>query len=388
MMRLTLRLYAALLVIVLGQPSFADDMASGLEDAQLAELGQHWTAAINAGDAAALNDMLDAVALARRSAATFSESKKERDDFVRGFTNGASRLAPMWISQVRAQKGRARFLRVHTFKGMRGPLLRYDLGNGYNYVLLIAEPRGAAPQVVDIFLATTGQRLSDSLGAVSVLLVAPNPGLLDRLFGVTRIDYGVATTFKELGQQQRAGRTADAYATLQKLPEAIRNQRVVLNIGVQLASQLGDEDIYRQELARLARRYKDDPTAAFTLIDYYFFEGDFKSAMEAVAGMERAFGNDAAIAMMKANIAMTGGDLAAARRYAQQAVDLEPDNEDGRWTLVTSLMRAEDYAAGIQVLESLERDFGYHFDPARFAGNEVYAGFVQSPEYAAWRDAR
>ncbi|HJR68565.1 MAG TPA: hypothetical protein VKA43_00835 [Gammaproteobacteria bacterium] len=376
---------------LLGQPSLAQeaDMAVGLSDAQLAELGEQWAAAINDSDPVALGALLDFQALGVRSSKTMSDVESERNDFVRGFAAGGTRLPAMWISQIESLEGRAIFLRVRTFDGMRGPLVRYDLGEGgHNYLLLIAESRpGGRPRVVDALVATNGQRLSDTFGAASQLIVAPSNSLLGRLFGLNAVDQNMVATFRKLGEYQLAGRTADAYAAVRELPDEIRDQRVLLNISVQLASVL-DEDLYREELARLARNYRDDPTTAFLLIDYYFYKNDVASAMESVERMEAAFGADAALANLKATLAIQAGDLAAARRHAEQGVELEPENENSHWTRLTVLMTAGEYADGIDTIESLERDFGYAFDESSFVDNEVYAGFVRSPEYRAWLDAR
>lgn len=106
--------------------------------------------------------------------------------------------------------------------------------------------------------------------------------------------------------------------------------------------------------------------------------------MNAILGMEGAFGTDASISILKANISVEAGDLFAARRFAREGVRLEPANELSHLTLLTILMLSEEYADGIEVLEGLEQDFGYQFDSSSFADNDLYAGFVESPEYAAW----
>jgi hypothetical protein len=375
---------AALLVCRL---AFADeaDMASGLSDAQLERLGRTWVAAVNDRDAPEMTRALDLQALGNRAAATLQTSEAERNDFVRGFMRGGARIAENWLAQIDAVQGSAVFLKVHSFNGMRGPLVRYDLGDqGYNYLLLIAESHEAAdPRIVDIFLATTGQRFSETLGAISLMLIAPSDSLLGELFGVTSIDKNLVATFTSIGQLQRAGRTSEAYEKVRGLPEPIRNHRVMMNISVQLASLLS-EQLYREELARLARYHRDDPTAAFMLIDYYFYKGDTDAAMNAILGMERAFGTDAAISILKANISVEAGDLFGARRFARQGVELEPDNELGHLTLLSILMLSEQYADGIKVLEGLEQDFGYEFDASSFAGAELYEGFVRSAEYETW----
>lgn len=382
MLNVVSRLAPILLGLVFCPPSFAQ--AAGVSDEQLADLGRRWVAAVNERDESALNELLAFELLARRSAESFTDSETERTAFVRGFMNARVRFAQSMLAQIETAQGTALHLKVHSFDGMRGALVRYDFETqGTNYVLLIAENVKGSPRVVDMFVATNGQRLSETLGAVSQLLVAPDESLLGKLFGATGVDKDLAAMFRQIGDLQRQGKTAEVYAKLAELPEPIRNHRVILNLSVQASSLLG-EDVYRQELARLARYHRDDPTTAFALIDYYFYKGDFDAAMEATLGMERAFGLDAAIAMLKANVALSAGDLEGARTFAEQSVEVEPENEASRWTLLAVLMPAAQYAAGIEVLEGLERDFGYVFDDTAFIDNEVFAGFLESREYSKW----
>jgi len=387
MPQLILRVGVAALACVLCSVSFADeaDMARGISDEQLAAIGQRWAEALSDSNAAGVRAVLDAEGLGMRSAASFPASDTTKAEFVRGFVSGADRMVQGWITEIENAEGEARFLKVHTLNGMRGPLVRYDLGEqGYNYVLLIvANGAGAAPRVVDLFVASNGQKLSESLGALTLLIMAPSESLIGRVFGLTTVDQDLAALFRTIGRLRLQGKFDEAYALVVQMPEQIRNSRIMLNLSLQLANPLG-EDVYREELARLAKYHSDDPTAAFALIDYYVYNGDTDAAMKAALSMEKAFGADAAIAELKAAIALTAGDLAGARRHAQQGVSLEPTNESIRWTLLSILMRAEQYAEGIQVIEGLEADFDYDLAGASFADNEVYGGFVKSPEYAAW----
>jgi thioredoxin-like negative regulator of GroEL len=376
----------ALLAAILCGVSFADeaDMARGISDAQLAEIGKRWAGALSDSDAATLRALVDFEGLGLRSAASLSANETQRASFVRGFVSGGDRMVESWIADVASAEGQARFLKVHTFNGMRGPLVRYDLGEqGYNYVLLIVEARAAVARVVDIFVATNGQRLGDTLGAATQMLTAPDESVIGKVFGLATVDQELAGMFRTIGRLRLLGRIDEAYALIVQLPEEIRNHRVMLNISLPLAAQLS-EDVYREDLARLARYHGDDPTAAFSLIDHYFYEGDTKSAMEAILSMERAFGADAAIAQLKASIALEDGDVTRARGYLQEAVELEPENEPMRFALLGLLIEANQYTAAIAVLERLEEDFDHTFVAADFADDEALAGFVKSPEYSSW----
>ena len=376
----------ALLASVLCGVAFADeaDMARGIGDEQLAEIGKRWASALSDGDAAALRAVVDFEGLGLRSAASLSANETQRASFVRGFASSGDRMVEGWIAGVASAEGQARFMRVLTFNGMRGPLVRYDLGGqGYEYALLIVEARAAAPRVVDLFHATNGQRVSDTLGAATQMFTAPDASVIGKVFGLATVDQDLAGMFRTIGRLRLLGRVDEAYSLIVQLPEEIRNHRVMLNISLPLAAELG-EDVHREELARLARHHADDPTAAFALIDHYFYEGDTKSAMQAILSMERAFGADAAMAQLKAGVALEDGDLARAHGYLQDAVELEPDNELMRWAMLGALIMAGQNAAAVGVLEGLEEDFDYAFKASDFSDDEEYAAFVKSPELTAW----
>jgi hypothetical protein len=106
--------------------------------------------------------------------------------------------------------------------------------------------------------------------------------------------------------------------------------------------------------------------------------------MEAILSMERAFGADAAMAQLKAGVALEDGDLARARGYLEDGIELEPENEATRWALLGVLIMAKQNAAAIAVLERLEEDFGYAFKASDLSDDAEYAGFMQSPEFTTW----
>ena len=110
--------------------------------------------------------------------------------------------------------------------------------------------------------------------------------------------------------------------------------------------------------------------------------------MAALQNMERSFGADVAIYLLKANVSLAAGRPKEAINYARKGIELEPGHEDVYWSLVTALMAIEDYQEGIRVLETLESGFGYAFVAENFHGNEVFAGFIESPEFVAWSKRR
>jgi hypothetical protein len=287
------------------------------------------------------------------------------------------------VDEMERQDGVAVFLRVHDFNGIHGPLVRYDMEGGYNYVLLVAVQVAGAARIGDLYFATNGQLFSEATAVAAKLLLSPNDSFLGKLFGGIEVNADLLADFREIGRMHQEGDYAGGYRKLLELPESVRNQFIMTNYAVQFAARI-NEDLYRRELRRLARYHKDNPSAAFMLIDHYFYEEDYDSAMAVIDVMEKAYGTDAVMFLFRANVQMARGDLPKARQFATKSTQLEPDHEDSQWTLLTVLMRSGDYDAGIAVLNVLERDFGYSFAAENFESAPLYDGFVRSKAFADW----
>lgn len=359
----------------------------GLTDDQLTEMGLAFEDAINLGDVESAVGLFDAEALAMRMAELLYTSAADRADFVRGAvsTDGLTNMLQQQINLVQSTLGYASYLRVHTIEDMRGPLLRYDLGDeGFSYILLIVEDREPqGPKIVDLFIGSNGERLSVSAGALAQLMAAPSSSLLGRLFGLRDVDTDLVEAFQTFGAQMRSGHYDVAYETIRSLPDAVRNHRVLSGISAQVAGMVGG-DVYEEELSRLAALHGDDPRTAFLLVDYYFLRGDYDTAMQGVETLERIFGFDAAIGLLKTNIAITLGDVDAALAYAVAAEEAEPWDENGHWALLNVYLATKRHDEVVATLQMLEEGFGYLFDAEIMATEAGYADFVRSRQFEAW----
>ena len=293
------------------------------------------------------------------------------------------------VIELERQGSIAVFLRVHEFAGMRGPLVRYSVGDGYNYALLLPvrpAATGSGALVGDMYFATGGELLSETMGIAAKLMVSPSETFLGKLFGVNEIDRDLSSRLQEVGQLRQQNKLREAFEVLDQMQGSARNHRVIIINALQIASQL-DENLYREELRRLAKYHKDDPRAAFTLLDHYFFENDLDSAMSIIDLMERTYGSDAVIFLFRANVELASNRIDNALRFAERSVQLEPDHENAQWTLLTVLVQAQRFGESVKVLQVLESEFGYVFAREDFEAEPLYAEFVGSDEFAQWIDA-
>lgn len=384
------RLYASLLLILVCIAVIADGLAgqnsSRPSDRELAAIGNSFAQAITNQDLQTLARLIDMRAFGERAARTLFDRESDIQGFVKGFSSrGSTRFVRSAFSQALDAKSRAKYLRTLTDAEESTPLVRVDIpSGGHEYVLLTVEKNALGEVVVsDLFLATTGKQLSVSLGAAAQLLIAPSDSVIRKLFNVKKVDRELMAQFREIGKLRREKRYLDAYRLIQGMPQEIRTQRVLLDLAIQLSQAVNDQEYYRQ-LELLAKHHGDDPTTAFMLIDHYFSRGDMARANDSVDRMIARFGNDAALMNLKASIAYSTGNMSEATNHALESIRLEPDFEDGYWTLVTVHIATEQYPQVVADLKRIEQQLGYAFSAENFANEEFYAGFVKSRAFSDW----
>ena len=363
----------------------ADDFTDG----ELVELGQSYAQAINQRDAEALDALISGRHLAQNIAEIAGDSPAEKQELLRSYETVISTLNRRILTELDRQNGRAVFLRVHEFDGMRGPLVRQSVGDGYNYVLLLpVRPVGSeqGTRAGDLYYATSGEMLSASIGIAAKLMSSPSETFLGKLFGTNEVDRELALRFQKVGQLRQQNKLREAFDLLDQLQGNTRNHRLILMNTIQIASQL-DDNLYRQELRRLANHHNDDPRAAFTLLDHYFYENDLDSAMSIIDLMEQSYGEDAVLNIFRANVESARSRIDLALGHANTAVRLEPGNEDAQWTLLTMLVQSERFAESVTVLQVLESEFGYVFAREDFAAEPLYADLMKSEEFVQWIEA-
>ena len=358
-------------------------------DLELVELGQSYTRAINESDVDALNGLVSSEHLAYNIAEIAGDTADEKQELMRAFKNSIPLLNQRILGELERQDASAVYLRIHEYDGMRGPLVRYSLSEGYNYVLLLpvrGAHSGGEARIGDLYYATAGELLSETLGIAAKLVNSPSETFLGKLFGDKEINRELVSRFQQIGKLRQQNKIREAYDVLDEMEGSIRNHRLVLMNAIQLASQL-DEELYRKELQRLAEHCKDDPRAAFTLLDHYFYEGDIDSALSTIDVMERTYGSDGVVFMLRANLEISRDRHDSALDFARTAVQLEPGNEDAQWTLLSALIQLRKFADGIEVLELLESEFSYAFERGDFDAEPIYREFVKSVEFDRWIDA-
>jgi tetratricopeptide (TPR) repeat protein len=235
---------------------------------------------------------------------------------------------------------------------------------------------------------TKGQLYTDSVRQAIVLLLPEERSLLAKLLGTSGINKKEANQFVELGNLMKEQKYAEWLEKYAKLPDKLKNSRILLLTRILAAVATGDESEYRLSLKDLHDKMGDDPTLSLILIDYYFYENDFESAQKALDNLSEHIGGDASIDALKANIYLTAEDYTRSIKYAKKAIEQEAGYEDSCWTLMNAGIFGKKYETAVTAMEKLESDFGYEIIPEEFENTEEYKEFSKSKAYKKWKEQR
>jgi len=391
----TLRTAYATCVCLLLLLLFAALLASRAEAQQptkeeLHRFGALLADAFNEQDADAVSDMLNLRELGRRAGRGIMRSERELEQFADGFAQaGPDKIVTRLLETLQSNEGSVRMMRVATRGKQFRPMLRWDLGdNGFDYLEFVVERASdGALHAVDWHQLSTGELFSVSIGAVSRLMIDPNPGMLRSLLGVNKVDDTVLKQFVRLGELERSRKYVEALAALNALPTEIKESRILMIKGVTLASQSQREDLYRQQLAQLAQHFADDPSAAFMLLDHFYYEGDLEKALASLAAIESRVDRDGMTETLRANLYYSKGRYADMLKYAEAAVRIEPEYEDAYFTNALASALNGRFEEAVALYKTLADDFGYEFSRDNFT-DEALKAFVASPAFATWLPAQ
>lgn len=388
-----IRSYVQRCLLVLGVLlSLAPSLVRAEEAKQsvLEQIGLDIAMAMDERDEEAFVELLNFERLAERIAATVVDTETERKGFVRGFVGNMTPqrfTRTVFASLNYTEGGSAKFMRAMDRAEDRRVLVRLNMGDsGFDYLEFVIEPDAAGrTRIVDWYSLSTGELLSTNVGALSRLLVDPNPSLLQSIFGIKSIDPATLKQLRYISDLRTRGDFRVAYFEMEKLPPELANSRIILTQRAGLASAFNDEERYRAMLEQLASRYSHEPATAFMLIDHYFYKQDYARCLDAIKQIEKRVGQDGMTSMLRANIYMLAKQWKEAAQSAREGIRIEPDFTGAHFTLVDALIGQEQFEEAVEQFKTLEAEFGYEFSSEAIEAEPTYAKFIKSKAYKNWR---
>jgi tetratricopeptide (TPR) repeat protein len=386
------------LLLALAPLGLAPDVASAapapgdvgrVSDRELNELGQRFAEALNTRDSAAVQKLLDLDATSERALASVGSetakwSPERRIAFRELCRKGTARTGAGLVASM-TPTSKAKHMQIVDSGPNRVALVRVDLDDdGFSYLELYPSPKGASGvRVIDLYDYARGQ-LGSALEAELARAATED---LDKL---AVDDPSAEVTGRRAStaflRAAAAGENERALALYAGLPKAVQENRLFLLLRVELAD--GNESRHAEALTALANRFADDPSLGLVLMEHYILTGDHAGGLRNLRTVLGRLPADGLLLSMTASHYSLMGDHAQAATAARRAIETEPDFENGYFLLAEALLARKDYGGALTTWGVIEKRFGYAFTPADFESDAEYAGLVQSPAYAKWKQAR
>lgn len=267
------------------------------------------------------------------------------------------------------------------------PLFRYiSSETGVTYLRAVAARSGEGLRIVDCYNYSTGELLSQTMHRVILpMVVETNRGFLDRLTKEQSAWVKNSAKVSQMTNLIQGGQARDALAVYATLPEELKADKTVLLLRLQAASTISDA----QKMAAiddLRKHHPKDPSLALMAIDLYVHQKKHDEALACIDQLDAALFHDPYTLVLRAGVLADRQDYDAARAAAETAKKEEPGLTQAYWSLLTISLEAKRYDETVQRIGEIEKELHVVFSDLKDA--EVYAGFVQSPQYRAWMNGR
>ncbi len=280
--------------------------------------------------------------------------------------------------------GHYRLIRRHGEGAHTRLLFRMAGDNGMNYHdLEVVRGSNGVLEIVDMHIALSGERLSESIRRMTVLTALGQKGsFLQQLTGQLSDIEKSAPLIDRVNAQKASGQFAQALATLKQLPPSVQSEKTFALMRVMIAMQINEQE-YLSAMTDFRKTFPTDACIDFLSIDFYILRKEYDQGIAAIDRFDKSIGGDVYLNTLRANIYGEQKKWAEARKAIALVIAAEP-------TLPNPVFAQ----AGIGILQP---DFKLVLDSLRILKNQhkldlsgvedapEYADFVKSPEYQEWK---
>jgi Tfp pilus assembly protein PilF len=350
---------------------------------ELLAFAKRYEEAANIG-AGELNALFDWDAFIEKAGRDTGLDKNDLKDVKKGFKPAQSVVKE--ICESARKDGSYRFLHILRKGNTDYLLFRLLSDGGFNYhLLMLGRDKTGELKVADIGFYTLGELFSQTMHRAILEVLATMPGA-----GAARakkknpeaLDFG---KLAEMVSAKNKENYQEALNIYQKLPEKLQHDKHVLVLRCQIAQKVNDTE-YVAAMEAFRKEFPRDPALLILSIDYLFLKMRYPEAHQVVTELSKVVEGDPYLDFLQANIFSLEEKWDEARDSAQRALKAEPNLLPAVQTAVAISLAQHDYTATRTLLNRLEKDLGQKVTDLK--GDDKYAGFVASPEYAAWMAGR
>ena len=264
-----------------------------------------------------------------------TSDKKLLSGFETGIKKGlSSNNYEKSIYNIMAGTGSFELVNQYAKEGAQHIIFRVYGPNGLNYLDMELAKYKKKVGIADIFLQTTGENLSKSMGELAEKLLSHEGSsteqhLIDVLNRIKKY-----TADKEYEK---------AKAEFQRLPYSLRNDRMYEVTYLEILSNISQEE-YMAELEKITKKYEGQPGYDLMLLDVYLTRKDFDKALKAIDGVDSTVKGDPFLDYYRGLVHNMNDDKEKAVVYFEKVAKVRPDFADNYAELVAHYASRDDKA--------------------------------------------
>jgi len=353
------------------------------------KFAQQVQASINAGDSSLLDRQIDYDAIVDRAIGAYDVEQAFKDGFRKGVKSKTAE-AGLGKQILAATKGTGSytFLRMVRIGNEDRALFRLlPAGDGVNYHgLVLQKGKSGEIKVVDFFNFMNGELMSETFRRGFVAIAAERQkGFLAKLIGREGEYVSNLPKIKEMQTLGKQGKVAEALQVYAALPPSVQKDKTIQVLRVTYASKLSDKQ-YTEAMDYYRRNFPGDASVDLVTLDGLIIASKYAEAVAAIDRVDKNVGGDAYLGVLRANVYLLAGKYGRAKESARKAIADEPGLKPAYWSLVTISLEEKDFKETARLLTAIEKQLQIKLNDLQ--NSEIYAGFVETPEYAEWMKGR
>ncbi len=364
-------------------PQFSEEEARQFAEA--------FASTMKAKDASALGKLLNWDAMLDKATAGILAPAKEKERFIELMKGTADRPGVFARQLLELMKAGATctFLRHRRIDNRDRLLFRILLPDGAAlnyYEILLDRDKQARIEGIDVFVMLNGELISQTARrAFLTAAVRWSESANASVQGAEReylVHFAKVEAMNALVQQ---GKYRDALALYDQLPPLLQGDKNVLLTRLRAAQNVGPAE-FAEAVANFRTFHPGDPSVDLFSIVYFYQKKDYPKALEMIDRVDKALDGDPYLNVLRANVYLDAGDVAAARQAANKAIGDEPTLAEGYWALVGIALHEKKFDEVLQLLCDIDKRFSPQFPDMNVL--PAFAEFIKSPQYQEWLRSR
>jgi hypothetical protein len=264
-------------------------------------------------------------------------------------------------------------------------LFRLGSSGAVNYwEFLLARDNLGKVRASDIYIFAAGETLSATFRRVYLQAVTEkNRGFLARLAGGDQDFLKSAAKLKDISDNIRVGKNAEALAIYNALPETVKKDKLFLLARIRATQNL-DDKLYTEAIDHYREHYPKDAAVDILSIDGFTVNKQYDKALDAIDRLDKLVDGDGYLNVIRSALLILAEKPEEARKAGKLGIEAEPKMVDGYWALLTAELKLNDYPAALATLKKIDQNFALEF--ADLATVPEYAGFAKSPQHKEWQE--